>query len=121
MFKVLFRNRVNTEHGTPYKACDIVVHGKYIPDTTGYQFVETYAVSQDFDYCFIGQWDLDTIDPGFVIWRLEEDEKTVKKSSRFSGLLDHIELISADSVRVHYSVQNALKYKLEKKESVIEF
>jgi hypothetical protein len=75
--------------GSPYNAARIVLSGEFVPDLEG-EFQDVGLVADGGRTCYLVEWRIEGGEPGFVVWRLSEDERIVQKSARITGCCDSL-------------------------------
>ncbi len=100
MYKIRFSGLVDIHMGSPYNIADIHVIGGYFPENVSDEaFQDRCAVSIDGQTCFVVVWDRPNNDPGFRVWKVSNQDRSVKKSDRISGCCQEVSL-SGDGVSV---------------------
>lgn len=92
MYKIEFINLVEVRMGSPFNVAEVVLSGKFIPDLSASSFQDVSVVSSDGEKCFLVEWLFERGDPGFCIWMLDENKKSVQKSKRFFGCCEGLDL-----------------------------
>lgn len=75
--------------GSPYNGANVKLAGGYIPNLGEFSFQDRFLVSGDGRTCYLIQWVMDS-GPGFIIWKIDADTKTVTKSNLIEGCCDSL-------------------------------
>lgn len=75
--------------GSPYNGANVKLTGDYIPALGDFTFQDISLVSENGRTCYLVQWAIDK-DPGYIVWKVDADNKTLTKSNRIEGCCDSL-------------------------------
>lgn len=91
MITVKFKNQSEIRMGSPYNICDISITGNWTPMLPDRSWQDKTAFNSDETILALVAWDIRRNKPGFSIFYLDMNKKTIKESKRFVGCCHSIE------------------------------
>lgn len=90
--KVIFSNRREIRMGSPYMRADLKIEGLdiVIPDAC---WQDKFAISVNKKFMALVSFDLSYNKPGFKIYIIDTDNKTITKTKRIFGLVNNISIV----------------------------
>lgn len=87
--KVIFSNRREIRMDSPYMRADLKIEGLdiVIPNAC---WQDKFAISEDKKFMALVSFDLSDNEPGFEIYIIDTDNKTITKTKRIFGLVNNI-------------------------------
>lgn len=93
MQKLTFKNIVEIRMGSPFNIAEVVLFGGFVPDLSGYTFQDIGLVDQADSVVYLVQWEIENNEPGFKIWQISSNEKSICKTNRFEGCCKEMGLV----------------------------
>src|SRR4051812_17939610 len=91
MYQLKFINPVEVRMGSPFNVADVMLIGDFVPSFEGLSFQDKGALSSDGKVCYLIEWKtLPGNKPGFCVWKMSENDRTVKKSRLIEGCCEAI-------------------------------
>lgn len=75
--------------GSPYNGANIKLTGAFVPELSDYTFQDISLITENGRVCYLVQWEIDK-SPGFIVWKIDADNKVVLKSKRIEGCCDSL-------------------------------
>ncbi len=90
--KISFSNRREIRMGSPYMMADLHVEGLdiVIPKAC---WQDKFAISKDRNFIALISFELSDNEPGFEIYIINTNKKTITKTKRIFGLINNISII----------------------------
>jgi hypothetical protein len=91
--KIIFSNRREIRMGSPYMIADLNLVGLQmeLPQAC---WQDKFAISNDNKHIALISFNLSGNEPGFEIYIIDTDKKTITKTERISGLVNRISIIN---------------------------
>lgn len=100
-YKIEFLNQDEIRMGSPYNRANISLTGGFVPDLSNAVFQNIGLVSKNGLKCYLVEWLIENASPGFVIWKVDSNSRTVIKSTRIQGICDNLEEVE-NHVKVYF-------------------
>ncbi len=89
-YKVSFKNTSEIRMGSAYNGAEIVLSGGFIPELGEVTFQDKFLLAEDGQVVFLVHWDSDKGNPGFIVTKVNNRNKTATSSIRITGCCDKI-------------------------------
>ena len=91
MYHLKFLNPVEVRMGSPFNVADVELTGEFIPSFEGASFQDKGIISFEGKVCFLIEWKtMPGNRPGFCVWKVSEQGRTVQKSEPIEGCCEKI-------------------------------
>lgn len=91
MLKVRFSKKEEIRMGSPYNVCRVRITGDWVPDLPETDWQDIRAFRPDGTAVALVRWDTPGNVPGFRLWIVDAEARTVETSPRFPGCCEKLE------------------------------
>lgn len=103
----VFTDAQEIRMGSPYRIAQLSFEGPWRPDLPDRDWQDIHAVSPDGRYLALVAWDIVANSPGFRVFVIDTDDRTVRESTRFEGCCSSLTMADS-SIEVGASLDLSL-------------
>ncbi|MEO7163936.1 MAG: hypothetical protein ABI041_13535 [Bdellovibrionia bacterium] len=113
MYLLKFNNTFEVRMGSPFNVAEVELTGNFVPSLNDRSFQDKGIVSSDGRVCYLIEWKvLEGNSPGFQLWKISEEDKSVKKSKVITGCCEAIQETQQGILLRVFGSKDALLVKL---------